>query len=340
MEIEMENTMNIRARKELKTFAGQRLESRAVANKINLIYAAIALGLALLSTTLNYVLNLEIGKTGGLSNMGTRATLDTFRQILPMVQSVLVMCLDLGYCAAMLRIARGQYVSEKTLKLGFDRFWPLLRLSILRGLILMGACVACIYLGSTIYLLTPFSQSAMEILEPVMASATVTDPTVILDDAIYSQLLTAMAPCFIICGIISLAVVVPLWYRYRLAGYVLIDKPACGAIMALRESRLLLRRNRMNLLKLDLSLLYYPVVLTLVGFVGYGDVILSLLGVELPFASEAAFFGFYVLSLVIQGGAYYFLRNKVEVTYCLAYDSLLPKQSTENAVVLGNIFQM
>ncbi len=332
--------MNIRDRKELKRFASSRLEGNGAAKKIILIYTGLTLGLALLATAVNYVLNLEIGKTGGLSNMGTRAILDTIRQLLPLVQSVVTLCLDLGFCAAMLRTARGQFVSEKTLKLGFDRFWPLVRLSILRGLIFMAAAMGSVYLGTFVYLLTPLSDPAMAVLDPLMANVTTMDPAILLEGEVYGQLLTAMAPCFILCGLIALAVVVPLWYRYRLAGYVLIDNPGRGALMCLSQSRMLMQRNRVSLFKLDLSLAYYPLVLVLADLVAYGDLILGALGVDLGINETVVFFGFYILAMVFKAAAYYFLRNKVEVTYCLAYDSLLPKEPKDNAVVLGNIFQM
>ena len=120
----------------------------------------------------------------------------------------------------------------------------------------------------------------------------------------------------------------------------LIDRPGIGAFMALHESKLLMRKNRLNLFKLDLSLWYYPASLALAAVIGYGDLLLPMLGVNLPLSSEVAFFGFYFLNLVCQGVVYYLLRNRVEVTYCLAYDALRPRESQENGVVLGNIFQM
>lgn len=332
--------MDIRQRKELKQLACRKLEGKDSAKQIILIYTGVILGLSLLVTAINHLLGLEIDKTGGLSNMGTRAVLDTLRQLLPLAQSVIAMCLELGFCAAMLRIAREQYVSHRTLRLGFDRFWPLLRLSLLRGLILMGAAMASMYLGILIYLVSPLSDPVMEILEPFMGNVTTMNPSILLESEIYSQLLTAMIPCFLICGLAALVIVTPLWYHYRLAGYVLIDNPSFGALMALRESKLLMRKNRLNLLKLDLSLWYYPAVLSLVGIIAYGDLLLGMLGVNLPISNDAAFFGFYFLSLLFQGAVYYWLRNRVEVTYCLAYDSLRPEQKEENSIVLGNIFQM
>ena len=134
----MEKNMNIQNPKELQSFAFSRLENRGESRKIAAIYAAVVIGLSLLSSVLNYVLRLRIDQSGGLSNMGLRTVLSTVQAMLPMVQSLVVMCVELGYLAAMLRIARGQYTSVNAFRLGFDRFWVLLRYTILQGLILMG----------------------------------------------------------------------------------------------------------------------------------------------------------------------------------------------------------
>ena len=44
--------------------------------------------------------------------------------------------------------------------------------------------------------------------------------------------------------------------------------------------------------------------------------------------------------VMIQFAAYYFLRNRMEVTYALFYDGVKPEEKQETGVVLGNIFQM
>ena len=332
--------MNIRNRKALKDFAKGRLAGNQEAKKLILVYSAIILGLSLLVTAINYGLDLQIDRTGGLGNMGTRAVLDTLQQVLPLVQFVIALCLGLGYSAAMLRIARGQYVSLHTLKLGFDRFWPLLRLTVFRGLIYLAASLLGIYLGTMLYMLTPMSESAMALLEPVLGSVTALNPSITLDDAMYGQLLTALAPCFAICAVACMVLIVPIFYRYRLASYLLIDRPAIGALAALRESRRLMRRNRFAFFRLDLSLWCYYALLFLVGFVAYGDMLLGLLGITLPGGEAVFYFGFYLLYLLCQLGIAYWLQNRVETCYCLAYDSLLPKETPDNGVVLGNIFQM
>jgi len=60
----------------------------------------------------------------------------------------------------------------------------------------------------------------------------------------------------------------------------------------------------------------------------------------LPVSADVAYFGFYAVSLVLELAAYTFLRNRIEVTYALAYDAVKPKERKDNTVVLGNIFQM
>ncbi len=330
--------MNIRNRTELKHLAAQRSAASQEGKKILLLFAGLTLGMALLVTAANYVLNLQIGNTGGLGNMGTRAVLDTATRVLPVIQTILAMCLELGYVAAMLRIARGQYVSHRTLKLGFDRFGPLLRLILGRDLILLGAGFASIYLGVLLYLLTPLSNSAMALLQPLVSTTTLMPVT--LDEAVYNQLIQEMIPCFILCGVLYLALCLPIAYQYRMASYLLIDNPSYGAMRCLRESRILMRGNRMALLRLDLSLWYYHAGIFLASVLAYGDMLLGMAGITLPFSEHVSFFLFYILYLLCQFAVYFFLRNRVEVAYCLAYESLLPEKPQDNGVVLGNIFQM
>ena len=109
--------MTIPSFKILKKNASERVSAAEKSRKIVLIYAATVTVLALLVTVISYVLKLQIAQLGGLSNMGLRSVLSTIQSVLPMIQSLFVMSLELGYIAAMVRIARQQYASEHTLKL-------------------------------------------------------------------------------------------------------------------------------------------------------------------------------------------------------------------------------
>lgn len=332
--------MDIRNQKELISFARQRLEAAPRSRTIAAIFVSVVIGLSLLSALVDYVLGLQIDQSGGLSNMGTRSILSALQTMLPLVQSAIVMCIELGYMAAMLRVARGQYVSPQTLRLGFDRFWVLLRWTILQNLIFMGMGFASVYFGVMIFMLTPLSQPVMELLVPLVSQSTLLDPSVMVPDSLYDPLMSAMAPAFLICGVIYLIAVLPVMYRLRMGSYVIIDKPALGAFAAMGESRKMTHRRCMSLFKLDLHLWWYYAAGLAASVICYGDQLLPLVGIELPFSSEVSFFLFYALYWALEFLIFYFLRNQVEVAYALAYDSLRPKEQPQGGVVLGNIFQM
>lgn len=332
--------MNLRNRREIKEFSYERLKESPSQQKIVVIYAALALGLTALVTVLSHVLGLQIDNYGGLSNLGKRTMLSSLQSMLPIAQSLLAMCLDVGYLAAMLRIARGMYTSPQTLRLGFDRFWLLLRCSIFKGMIMTGAMFASMYFGIMIYMMTPFSDAAVEIVAPLVSQTSVLNTGIVIDDVTYALLMEAMVPAFVICGILMLVLGGPIFYNYRMVNYVIIDKPGMGALMVLRESKRMMRGNRMQLLKLDVSLWWYYLPALAAMAICYGDVLLPMLGVELPVSETVAFFGFYALYLAASFGVHFFLRNRAEVCYALAYDCVKPKEKQDGGVVLGNIFQM
>lgn len=332
--------MNLRNLREIRDFASQRLAQSPSQQKIVVIYAALALGLTGLVTVLSHVLGLQINNFGGLSNLGKRNMLSSLQSMLPMVQSLVIMCLDVGYLAAMLRIARGMYTSPQTLRLGFDRFWLLLRCSVFKGLIMTAVGFVSLYFGVMIYMMTPFSKAAVEIITPLMSQVSMLDTGIVVDDATYSLLMEAMLPAFAICGILLLVLGIPVFYNYRMTEYVIIDKPAVGALMALRESKKMMRGNRLSLLKLDMRLWWYYLASFAAMVVCYGDVLLPMVGIRLPVSETVAYFIFYGLYLAASFGVHFFLRNRAEVCYALAYDAVKPEEKQDSGVVLGNIFQM
>ena len=332
--------MNLKNLRQIHGFAFERVQQSPSQKQIVVIYGALAQGLTALVTVGNHVLGLQIDNYGGLSNLGKRNMLSSLQSMLPMLHSLLTMCLEVGYLAAMLRIARGMHTSPQTLRLGFDRFWLLLRCSIFRGLIMTGVLFASLYFGVLIYTMSPFAEPAVEILTPLLRQASVLDSGIVIDDAVYGALMEAMIPAFVICGILAVALGGPVLYNYRMVNYVIIDKPAVGALAALRESKRMMRGNRLQLLKLDISLWWYYLPVAGAMAVCYGDVLLPMLGVQLPVSETVAFFGFYALYLLASFGVYFFLRNRAEVCYALAYDAVKPEEKQDSGVVLGNIFQM
>lgn len=332
--------MDIRNTRQLKTAAAERVANAPQEKRIVLIYGLILTALALLSTGLRFFLGLQIEDLGGLSNMASRSALSTLQSMLPLIQSMVTMCLTLGYTAAMLRIARGQYSSPNTLRLGFDRLWVLLRCAVIQGFIYAGLGIAAIYVASMLFVLSPFSAAFAEQAAPLLSQSTLLSPEMAIDEAAVAALIPSMIPMFLTAAMVACLLVVPVSFRFRMVNYILIDKPGIGAMAALRESRKIMRGNCLKLLKLDLSYWWYFLILLAASMIGNADLWLPLMGVELPMNADFAYFFFFILYLALQLAAYYFLRNRLETTYALVYDSLKPQEPESNGVVLGNIFQM
>ena len=330
--------MDIRNTRQLKEFSAERLANARDGQKIVLYYSLITVAVSAAATALSYVLSQQIARTGGLGSMGVRSALTTAQTLLPLVQAGFLMCLTLGYLATMLRIARGQYASPNGMRLGFDRFWVLLRCTLLKGLIFGGVAMASMYVAIAIYMMTPLSNSAVDILMPLVKNAGTSG--ILLDDATYAQLMDATMPAMGIFGVLFLVLAAPVFYRYRMADYLIIDRPATGALAALRDSRMMTKGNRWNLFRLDLSMWWYYAAVLVSTAIGYGDQLLPALGITLSFSDTVSYFLFLGAYLAATFAVYYFLRNRVEVTYALAYDSIRPQDPENNGAVLGNIFQM
>lgn len=330
--------MDIRA---LKDTASRHLETARDAKTIVLIYAGFTIGLSALVTVVNYLTGSGISQTGGLGNMGLRAALSTLQRVLPMIQSVLLMMVELGYINAALRIARGQYASPNSLRMGLDRFFPLIRCTLMQGLIYGLAGMAGFYLAVQIFLITPLSNDTLEIMMPLMSDTTILSNGVLqLDMETTWRLAEAMIPLFALSALICTAFCIPLMYQFRMANYVLIDKPQLSGWAVLRESRKMMRKRCMQLFRLDLSFWWYYLLMIGAGVLCYGDAVLAWIGISLPLSAEVSYFLFYILFLAATLAIYYFFQNQIEVTYALVYEQFKPEEKKDNSVVLGNIFQM
>ena len=330
--------MDICNTSEIKAAALRRLTDAGQAKRIAAIYAGVTLGLSALVTILGLVLEAMMSGTTGLGGMGRRTILSSVQSMLPWVVGLITMCVELGYQAAMLRVARGQYASPQTLRLGFDRFWVLLRCILLEGVILFAIAFGGIYIATMLFMLTPFSGRVMEVLSPVLENVTLLSPEMVLDEALYDQLMQAMIPAFVMCAIVVAAAAIPVLYRLRMARFVIIDKPSIGALAALRESRKMMRGNCLRLAKLDISLWPYYIGCVFASLLCYGDVLLPMMGVRFPWSDTVSYYLFFALYLAVQFAVYYFLKNQAEVAYSIAYDSIRPKEPKTEGVALGSIF--
>ena len=322
--------MNIRDRRAIHHAAGQSLaNAKGNPKRILLIYLGIITALSLASSLVSVLLSNRIADTGGLSNMGLRSVLSTIQSVLPMVQSLVFLGLEMGYCFVALRIARGEEFEQDTLFGGFRLFFPLLRVMLLQGFIYFAVGMLALYPSIYIFLMLPISAQFHEIVTPLAENASILTNTLALDEVTMAAAYDAMLPMFLIYVGVALLIAIPLYYQFRMVIYRLVDQPRPGAIAALRESRIMMRRNRFALFKLDLSLWWFYGLQALVMLLCYGDVLLRLVGITLPWSGTVSYFLFLILSLALQFVVYYFAMNRVAVTYAIAYETLLPKNQPQ-----------
>lgn len=328
--------MSIPSAKYLKVKAANRLKTGKEPQKVVLIYAAILAAAALAGNLAGYLLDGQISQAVGLQGMNTRAVLSTANVVVTIVQLLLVEGLALGYCAAMLRIARGQYASGSTLKAGLERLWLLVRTRLLEGVILTAMSFALCMVVVNIYMLTPFSNRLVLSMVPLVEAGELTTEAML---SLWSTAYQVLLPVTILYVV---ALIPLLWYFsavYRLVDYLLIEKPQLGALGALRESRRRMRGSKRMLLRIDLSFWWYYLLQAATKALLYPGLILAALGVTLPVSPIVFLVAALVIYLAADFAVRYFFSNRVAVTYALFYDNLCPKEP-ETGAVLGNIFQM
>lgn len=331
--------MIIPSAKYLRNKARIRVESGSDPRKVVLCYAGISVGAAFLVSLIQFVLDGQIAHTGGLHNIGLRSVLSTANTILPILLNVLTMCLELGYMAAMLRIARKQFASPKTLKAGVERFWPLLRSILLRGILYLGCALAAYYISVLVFTLTPLSARFTQLVTPYLNGDGFDASVLMNDESFVAAVIPAIRPMLLLFAAILIALLLPLYYRYRFTEFLLVDHPGTGAAFALRTSRLLMRGNIFRMVKVDLIFWWFYLLKLLSALVVYADILLPMLGIAIPGNEMLVFIIRSVVYLGMNFALDYFFLNQVTVTQALAYDSLIPKQENDG-LVLGNIFQM
>ena len=317
--------MDIRNRRGLKEEAGRSLARASYdPRKLALIHTAVTVGVALLVTLLNYYLNHQMDNTvSGLSGMGSRRILATVQTTLQYIQAFAMPFWEIGFVFVALRLLRQQPVEVKDLTTGFRRFGPVLRLRFLQAFLYFGAAVAGVYIASFLFMLTPYAQPMMNLLEPMMdMTMTVEQMEQMVLQVPIEELVGVMMPFFIIFGAIYLVLGLMLHYRFRVADFIVMDQPGTGALRALLGSMRLTRKKRWQLLKLDLSFWWYYLLVGVTAAIGYLDLILPRFGVVLPMSSDAAWLVFYILGLLAQLILFWYAKSFVLTTWAAAYEAL------------------
>ncbi|MBE6982843.1 MAG: DUF975 family protein [Ruminococcaceae bacterium] len=292
--------------------------------RVVLLYALPALVLPILVTAINLILEGQLANTGGLSDIGIRSTLQTVQTVLNFTIRVFLPFWQLGLLYNAMQISRGLSAQPKNLLEGFRRWGAALRLMLLRTLRYMAAMFVGVFLGSLIYTATPLSNSFVNTItqitqDPTFANATAEEIMAVqLDRLSFWDIGLFYGLCVLGAAVFT----IPVFYRYRMSDYALLDSEKPGAFQALHESTFLMQGNRMSLLKLDLHLWWYYLLLFVSTFVSYADLLFPAAGIALPFSEEWALMIFTLFSAILQFILYYLFRGQVETVYACVYDAL------------------
>lgn len=290
--------------------------------KLVTIHSAASIGLGLLLSVLSYLLQQGIAGTGGLSGIGLRTVMETCQMVLQLANTVLLPFWAVGYIRAVLQWTSWERTEPSVLLHGFRHWGPVLRLQLLRGAIYIFLMITGAQIASLIFLMTPAARDVYAQMEQLLASG-ITDPNAIMESEAYISACMAMAP-YVVLG--AVVFVVPLAYRLRFADYILMDMPRMGALRAMLASWHMTRRNCLALLKLDLHFWWFYLAQGLIAVLGYGDLLLPMLGVDLTINADAAMFGFYIAALVSEFALFVWQKNRVFTVYGLAYRQLTAPQ--------------
>lgn len=292
--------------------------------RVVLFYALPALILPLMVMVINLFLNKLLAGTGGLSGIGMRSAMETIQTVLSGALRLALPFWQLGLTCCALSVSRGQNASTDHLFEGFRRWGAALRLMIFRTFRYVAGIFCGAMLSGLLLSVTPLSSSLISISEaiindPAYANATAEE---IMNAVMSRARFWDIAPYYILCGLSIALATIPLFYRYRMSDYVLLDSEKPGALLAIRKSTEMMFGNAKWLFALDLRFWWYYLLLLIPGIISYGDLLLPALGIALPFSEEWAMVIFSLLSAAAQLAYYYLFRGRIETTYACAYEFL------------------
>ena len=204
----------------------------------------------------------------------------------------------------------------------------MLLLRLIQGLLYMALGMGILYLCITVFMMTSLSNSMYTLMEPLMEQELTQqqlEELMLSTDFAFAST-EAMLPLFAIFGVLFAAVMLPLFYRMRFAEFSVMD--GSGPLAALVHSMRMTRKNSLQLVKLDLSFWWYYLLQLVCLILCYGDLLLPLFNISLPFSENTAFFLFFLLGSLCQGLLLWQFRSSVLTTYGMAYRALWQKPPT------------
>lgn len=299
--------------------ARQRLADKNC-RRLVMIHTGVTAAFALVSILLQFVLAEGIGNTGGLSGMGTRSILETMRTVLQWANTLLIPFWNLGFLHVALQWYRGRDPHQQELLTGFRRIGPCIGLLVNRALICLLVMIVTMNLCANIFALTPAAEKLVELTGAVESVEAMYAYMESITEADLLAMGKVLMPMLILWGVLCLVILVPLLYRFRLAEYVILDQKGMRGMGAMVISASLLWRRCWQLVRLDLRFWWYYGLKLLCMVLCYLDVILPMMGMELPIGADAAYLLTYGVYLVALFGVEVAFRPLVDTAYAGVYE--------------------
>lgn len=271
--------------------------------KLSFLHAGITAGVTLLFALITHILTGTMDSAVGLSGLDTRTALRFAQTALMLLVTVALPFWELGYTRAAILYAKNDTPQPKDLLYGFRRFFPALGLILIRTFAVSMVAVVSLQVAGFLFAMSPWATDALVLMQQPGLS----------DEARMQALQTELTPIYGIWGVVLIAAVLVLYYRFRLADiYLLAGK---GPLAALYESLKRTRYTWRQLVCLDFRFWLYYLGLALCTLVAYLDLLLPLVGVNLN--PEVAFWVFTVLGQLGSVALLTINAPKVQTAYAL-----------------------
>lgn len=286
--------------------------------KIVLIHTGTVAALSVLLSLIGLLLSIVADHAGGgLSGMGTQTLLATVQTALPLLVLLVEPFWNVGIQQAALHYGENRTVSPRDLLGGFYRWKPIVTSTLMIAVLYLGRVFIASFLSNQIMTFTPFATKILEAAKAQMNNPELDIITLMGDDLIPFAFTYAL----VTLGVFT-ALALPVYYRYRFVNFILLEQPGMGGMQAMFISRAMTQGRRKELFKLDLSFWWFYLAELLIAALCYGDVVLTLAGVELSVSPVAASWLFLLLALGAQIALHCFAKPILEVSWAKAYRSI------------------
>lgn len=277
-----------------------------------MLYVGIAVAMSVLSSFAADFLGEQINSLQGLSTLNTRTILSTVQSLLIFLPGLLLPYLDAGYTHYTMLVIAGRDPGKEHLSDGFRRFLSITGAIIFRTIPMIFVSFF-LYMVIAIGYLSFFGDTTA--IMAALETGAVSDPVLL--------------PMMVCLGVASLISFLFFFYRYRLVDYGIFDQPHLNALFQLHRSKVLMKSNLGNYIRLDLHFWWYWLLQLVPSGLLYLDLILPFFGMELPtsaFVTNLLCYGLWGASKLAIA---WFTMNPVQCTYAAAYASVMEQVQSQ-----------